>query len=83
MLAAGAVHGFGGRLLGQLLLANRARFCHHVDHNSHLLRTWLSLLREASFVPEFANIKASANPRIFWMIMVPTVTPALKIPDFR
>lgn len=33
MFSAGALYGFGGFLLGQLLFADRARFRHHVCHD--------------------------------------------------
>jgi hypothetical protein len=33
VLTAGALYGFGGHLLGQLLFADRARFGHHVCHD--------------------------------------------------
>jgi hypothetical protein len=41
MFTAGALYGFSGYLLGQLLSADRARFGHHVRHDLVSPVPWL------------------------------------------
>jgi hypothetical protein len=60
VLTAGAPHGVCRLLFGQLLFANRARFCHYVSHNSWLLsgpQAVDSIILEALHTPNSSRFR--------------------------